>query len=188
MCNMVTFSLCENNRSQRVLCRITSSEIPRVGEVICVNESCGYSKTQEFIVRQVYYMCDCYRVGVIKVLVDLLSDGSRSRSYENNVNIKELAYGLYKQDWISTHVDDNLLAQSMKDYYSYVVKCNQIGSIPDIYEVWLGKEGYDGYMFVCYEEFCANEYLDEGYVKSLLKDDNGLIALYMEDLTKLNSL
>ena len=41
--------------------------------------------------------------------------------------------------------------------------------------------GYDGELYVCYDEFLDNEYLEEDYIKELL-DNEKLYNKYLEDL------
>lgn len=192
------FSICENNREQKRLffIDIDSSVIPRVGEAICIEDnqmgSAMRGHKRKFIVKQVYHVFDCSGYCHIRVLVDPLEDICKvhgvSDSKEdvfNPMNIRELSYDLYKQDWVSTHIEADQVSKSMKEYYVYSNKCFSSGDAPEDYNSWLARVGYDGYMFVCFEEFCENEYRDEGYIKMLLGDDEGLISQYLKDVNQL---
>ena len=93
------------------------------------------------------------------------------------MNIKRTCYKLYKTDWKHCHITDQKELETMQDYFAGLI--NSV--IEYSYEEYLNEFGYDGEMYVCYEEFCDNEYLDEEYMCNLLGHDN-LIMLYKKDV------
>lgn len=96
--------------------------------------------------------------------------------------IKKLCYELYKIDWKHSHmITHEREMDSIKDYYQEVLTDN-MGDIYS-YENFLEKHGYSGELYVCFDEFCENEYLDETYMHFLL-DNEQLISLYNADVNK----
>lgn len=100
--------------------------------------------------------------------------------------ISKLCYELYKVDWKRNHmITADREMDSIKDYY----ECVEDMSIPYFtldgseytYNDYLEEFGYDGELYVCYEEFCEIEYLDYGYICSLL-DNEKLITMYRKDI------
>lgn len=92
--------------------------------------------------------------------------------------IRKLCYELYKIDWKYTHM---ITAQreidEIKNYYADLVD----DDTEYTYNDYLEEFGYNGELYVCYEEFLDNEYLDEDYMCKLL-DDEQLIAMYLQDV------
>ena len=82
-------------------------------------------------------------------------------------------------------------AKEYMDYYCYVM--NELNvDVDDIYENneecdysyndYLSDNGYiNGEIYVCYDEFMKNEYLDKLYIKSLL-DNKELYNIYLREL------
>lgn len=103
--------------------------------------------------------------------------------------IKELAYELYKLDWMRRISADRQM-DKMKDYYE---ECVTIGLNPYTGDAELqytmsledylnDTDGYDGELSACFEEFIDNEYQDEGFMKTLLGGNNNLYQAYLEDI------
>jgi hypothetical protein len=65
----------------------------------------------------------------------------------------------------------------IKDYYENLVD----DDTEYTYNDYLEEFGYDGELYVCYEEFCDMEYHDKKYMCSLL-DNEKLIAMYYKDI------
>lgn len=92
--------------------------------------------------------------------------------------IKRLCYELYKVDWKHSHmITKDREMDSIKDYYEGLVDNETEYSYND----YLEEFGYDGELYVCYEEFLDNEYLEEDYICSLLNNKR-LIATYYQDI------
>lgn len=88
--------------------------------------------------------------------------------------ISKLCYELYKIDWKHSHMITKYREMdSIKDYYEDLVD----DDTEYTYNDYLEEFGYDGELYVCYEEFLEAEYLDEDYICSLL-DNEKLIAMY----------
>lgn len=91
-------------------------------------------------------------------------------------NISELAYELYKIDWMR-RISPERQMDSIKDYY------DDKRMDPDDdsdYDDVLFEFGFDGEFYVCFEEFLDNEYRDKDYMKSLLNEDQ--YKEYLEDI------
>jgi len=67
---------------------------------------------------------------------------------------------------------------SNKDYYESLV---DMDDTEYTYNDYLEEFGYDGELYVCYEEFLENEYLEDDYICGLL-DNEKLIAMYYKDI------
>lgn len=79
------------------------------------------------------------------------------------MNIRKLCYELYKLDWKRSHmITREIEMDSLKDYYENLVDENYT------YEDYIEEFGYDGELYACYEEFLEVEYLERGYIHSLL--------------------
>ena len=100
----------------------------------------------------------------------------------NTLDITEIAYELYKQDWIDTNTTREMRLDSLRNYYSYRKECIEADLEIDSYEEWLLEGGYEsGSLYVCFEEFCDAEYHDKEYIVSLLSDPE-LVKLYYLDV------
>lgn len=88
------------------------------------------------------------------------------------MDIKGMAYELYKLYWVEEHVSIHERASEIKRYY----KDNCFVS----FEEWILINGYNGSIYVSYDEFLDNEYQDEAYMKEILQDEE-LINLYLKD-------
>lgn len=94
--------------------------------------------------------------------------------------ISKLCYELYKVDWKHSHmITTEREMSSIKNYYEDFVD----NETDYTYNDYLEEFGYDGELYVCYEEFLDNEYLEEDYVCSLL-DNKKLITMYLDDIKK----
>lgn len=91
--------------------------------------------------------------------------------------ISKLCYELYKVDWKHSHITKDREMDTIKDYYEGLVECD----IDYTYEDYLEEFGYNGELYVCYEEFCDEEYYDKEYICKLL-EDQALINLYYADI------
>jgi hypothetical protein len=69
---------------------------------------------------------------------------------------------------------------SIKDYYEFI-SLEDIDHVLYTYNDYLEEFGYDGELYVCYEEFCDMEYHDKEYMCSLLSSA-GLISMYYKDI------
>ena len=110
------------------------------------------------------------------------------------MDIRELAYELYKIDWMRRISADRQM-DSLRDYYREAKEDEKIAAelaeefgSPEnsgdsggySYDDYIFESGYDGEIYVCYDEFLDNEYMDKKYMKRLLGKD--LYSEYLEDL------
>lgn len=94
------------------------------------------------------------------------------------MNIRKLCYELYKIDWKYSHmITKEREMDSIKDYYEGLID----NYIEYTYEDYIEEFGYDGELYVCFEEFCDAEYYDVDYMRTLLDNDK-LINIYHEDI------
>ena len=92
------------------------------------------------------------------------------------MNIKKLCYELYKLDWKQSHnITNETEKKVMRDYQKYLIDDSYT------YEDYIEEFGYDGNLYVCFEEFCDNEYHKTDYMCALLID-NYLINMYYKDI------
>jgi hypothetical protein len=97
--------------------------------------------------------------------------------------ISKLCYELYKIGWKQYHIDVERERKSIKDYYEFLMKeeDEDVNVFTYTYNDYLEEFGYDGELYVCYEEFCETEYLEEDYIRVLLNDES-LLKMYYEDI------
>lgn len=92
--------------------------------------------------------------------------------------IRKLCYELYKVDWKRDHmITTDIEMDSIKDYYEVLIEYDADYT----YEEYLNEFGYEGELYVCYEEFLDTEYQDISYIRYLL-DNEELISLYYQDI------
>ena len=92
--------------------------------------------------------------------------------------IRKLCYELYKLNWEYDHnITVKTKASLLKDYFANLVDKTSDYTFSDYIEEF----GYDGDLYVCYEEFCDTEYHDKEYMCSLL-DNEDLITMYYKDV------
>lgn len=97
--------------------------------------------------------------------------------------IQNLCYELYKVDWKHSHmISKEREMDVIKNYYEEGIFFAYEGSFTS----YLEEVGYDGELYVCFEEFMETEYQDEEYILLLLANDR-LSKLYLEDLKRIQS-
>ena len=93
------------------------------------------------------------------------------------MDIRKLCYELYKIDWKHSHITKEREMDSIKDYYEGLVD----NGSEYTYEDYIEEFGYNGELYVCFEEFCDAEYYNVDYMRTLLDNDR-LINIYHEDI------
>ena len=80
-------------------------------------------------------------------------------------NLKELAYELYKMHWTREHISKE---RQLAEYRSYYL--TKLEDYDDNYtlEDYLFDNGYNGELYVCFDEFIDAEYEDADYMSYLL--------------------
>ena len=92
------------------------------------------------------------------------------------MDIRKLCYELYKIDWKHSHITKEREMDSIKDYYEGLIDNDSEYT----YEDYIEEFGYNGELYVCFEEFCDAEYYNVDYMRTLLDNDR-LINIYHED-------
>ena len=97
------------------------------------------------------------------------------------MTIRELAYELYKMDWMRRISCDSQM-DTRKDYYQETTEEDR-----EVYtfEDYVLEYGYSGQLYVGFNEFLRAEYLDEFYMKSIFYKNDKLFKEYQEDLKTL---
>lgn len=90
--------------------------------------------------------------------------------------IRKLSYELYKTDWMQ-RISAERQTDAIKNYY-------EAADSYEGFEEWLDENGYDGELYVCYDEFMGAEYLDKDYILYLIGDNEKLKAEYAKDYHK----
>ena len=101
------------------------------------------------------------------------------------MTISEIAYELYKVDWVRSHVSAECQRATLLEYFKHQRACAKLGETCESYEEWLFDVGYLGIMHACYEEFCDGEYHDREYIISLFGNDEEFVEfvkLYLDDI------
>ena len=98
------------------------------------------------------------------------------------MTIKELAYTLYKIDWMRRISHDRIL-DFVKTYYDdcKINHAHGFHDDPSPLEA-LEEFGFDGELYACEEKFLESEYLDKQYMEYLLNEEQ--YKDYLEDLEK----
>lgn len=189
-----------------------NSGISVVGEINKVRElnydfyntliGCGYGdylSTLELCQDEQLYRCQTFCVYngkepaqallLANIQYDCMEADYSEYSYKKvyGYNIREFAYELYKQDWLNAYTDKNMRLDAIKSYYSYRKECAEEGVPADSYNEWIMDFGFGSNCYVCFDEFCDNEYLDEDFISSLL-DNPELITTYKEDLREFSEM
>lgn len=100
--------------------------------------------------------------------------------------ISEVAYELYKQNWIDTHTTPEMRLKALRDYYQYVDECLENIEPYESFENWIYEQGYEGgILYVSFDEFLDNEFQDKEYIKDLLHNVV-FYADYLLDLDHMN--
>jgi len=95
---------------------------------------------------------------------------------EEIMTIKKLLYRLYRLDWMR-----RISTERMMDFLKTYYEDSKMDTEPTTPEEVLEEFGFDGELYVSYEEFLESEYLDKDYIKGLLNNDD-LYNEYLADL------
>lgn len=85
--------------------------------------------------------------------------------YNLSTELKKAAYELYKQDWLYEHVSPGRQMESLREYYEM---SEEDKSAYEDYDDYLFENGYNGELYVCFDEFLGAEFQDAGYMEYLL--------------------
>lgn len=93
------------------------------------------------------------------------------------MDISKLAYELYKIDWKKAHwITPEIEKDSLKNYYECLVDFDD----SYLYKNYIEEFGYNGELYVCFEEFLDCEYQDKDYIRELF-DNEKLFEEYLKD-------
>lgn len=92
------------------------------------------------------------------------------------MTISGLCYELYKIDWMQ-RISPERQMDNLKTYYEDAKEDTESTTYEEIIEEF----GFDGELYVCFDEFLGAEYQDKEYMKELL-DNNELYKEYLEDV------
>ncbi len=90
-------------------------------------------------------------------------------------DIKSLCYNLYVFDWKKEHniTSDDEIAVMKRYLKEYPPECFSKANPPEqTFDEYLEEYGYNGELYVCFDEFLDNEYEDEEYIQYLLSGTN----------------
>ena len=90
------------------------------------------------------------------------------------MTIRELAYELYKMDWMR-RISCGIQMDTLKDYYQETTEEDR-----EVYtfEDYVLEYGYSGQLYVGFNEFVRAEYLDEFYMKSIFYKNDKMFKEY----------
>lgn len=97
-----------------------------------------------------------------------------SKSVNAQVEVmRKLCYDLYKADWMR-RISAEQISDTIKNYYTECVRIIDYDkpriSYTMSYEDFVSETGYDGAIYVCFDEFIESEFKDLDYMKDLIGD------------------
>ena len=97
------------------------------------------------------------------------------------MTIRELAYEMYKMDWMR-RIYCGVQMEVLKKYYQETTEEDR-----EVYtfEDYVLEYGYSGQPYVGFNQFLRAEYLDEFYMKYIFYKNDKLFKEYQEDLKTL---
>lgn len=95
------------------------------------------------------------------------------------MDIRKIAYELYKIDWVHGHIS---LEEQLRAYREYVIDKELYYDESYLFDDFLFDNGYDNELYVCEDEFFESEYLDEEYIESLIPHNSVLWNAYQKDM------
>ena len=88
------------------------------------------------------------------------------------MGILEIAYELYKLEWLQEFVAPQELFDAWQEYYDYVIECIENDEHELSFSGWLWdyNNGFKGMMYISIDEFEDNEFKNVEYMKHLLSE------------------
>lgn len=96
-------------------------------------------------------------------------------------NLKRKCYELYKLDWLKSHISPQML---FAEFCQYLLERAENEDLEEDYnfDEYLFENGFgEGSVYVCFEEFLDAEFMDEAYMKELLKENEELWTAYLKE-------
>lgn len=97
--------------------------------------------------------------------------------YNDTCGIRKNAYAKYQLRWMIDH--DYSISDIIERLSDMEAEESHEG-VGAMFQEWSYDTGFDGELWVCYEEFLASEYRDKSYMRQLLRDDE--YAQYLNDV------
>lgn len=133
------------------------------------------------IPREVWAESDCTEEEMIDNAVEYLSDYygycviSFTYGFENNKMLEKarrIAYNIYIEKWKLDHLSPesefNQMISYAKDFCDYASDADDCDYID--YQDYLFENGYNGSLYVSYNEFLQAEYQNDSFMKELLPE------------------
>ena len=90
-------------------------------------------------------------------------------------NIEDIAYNKYQLDWMKTH--NHSIKELIQKIQEYRLDAIDDGAFDDdttdliFLEQFEANDGFNGELYVCFDEFLNNEYQDADYMRTLLNEE-----------------
>lgn len=94
--------------------------------------------------------------------------------------LQEIAYELYKIDWVRENVSQELQLAVEREFWLESLEYEQEFDEILLWSNWIWDNGYHGSLYVCFDEFLDCEYEDVGYMKYLLCHNSVFWQAYKE--------
>lgn len=91
------------------------------------------------------------------------------------MDITKIAYEKYRLDWMLRH---NHTLTELMEFMEVAQLDAPTAFASTLFSYWESNCGFDGELWVCYEEFLTDEFLDQHYIIPILTDSE-VIAYYV---------
>lgn len=156
----------EDSEEYQAVENLTNEDVVLWGEekdLVCNNCFTGYGDWEEFD----------YKLVEISV--------PQEQEHIPHLNIEEMAYELYKEDWFLSYNSPKEILDIKRIYYEELQECLEKGWDIESYEKWIFDVGFgNGSLYVCFDEFVNCEFQDKEYMKYLLGEQSNLYGMYLE--------
>ena len=88
------------------------------------------------------------------------------------MGILDIAYELYKLEWLQEFIAPQELFDALQEYYDYVIEQTKDTEEVLTFGGWLfDMNGFNGMLYIGFDEFKDNEFENEEYMKHLLSEN-----------------
>ncbi len=98
------------------------------------------------------------------------------------MNIRKIAYELYKIDWVNRHIS---LEEQLRAYREYAIEKDINYEESYSFDDFLFDNGYNNELYVFEEDFLESLYLNEEYMESLIPHNSVLWNEYQKDIKRM---
>jgi len=88
-------------------------------------------------------------------------------------------YEAYKEDWKRQHLSIDRILEAYSEYFDAESECEEDQKYCH-FDRFLDVQGYQGEMYVCFDEFCGAELMDKDYVRYLAAGNPSILACMEE--------